>query len=113
MIQIIPVLPLFAVEVGASERIVGYVVAAKGVGGMVLAPLGGAIVALLGVRRGAALGVSSMGIGATVAALTPSWQMLLGSRVLDGLGLALFQVGRYDLQSQTQKSTPQLLPMCR
>ena len=94
MALVIPVLPLFARELGASDSMVGVSVAARGIGGVILAPYAGTVVAAAGVRMGSALGVLIMGISGIAAAMSPTMAPLLIARAADGFGLSLFQVGR-------------------
>ena len=105
MALVIPVLPLFARQLGASDSMVGLTVAARGIGGIFLAPYAGNIVGSLGVRGGSAMGVAVMGVAGVAAALSPSMLLLLMSRAADGFGLSLFQVGRATYLSKAVPAT--------
>jgi len=91
---LLPILPLRALELHAPESIVGAVVSGRGVGLVIGAPLAGIVLAHLGQRHGMLAGLCVSCVAAIPGAFASNVWVLLISRLLAGIGLAGFQVGR-------------------
>jgi MFS family permease len=90
-----PVLPVFAkIELHSSDAALGAVVAISGLGKMASGVPSGVFVQKHGPRNGLILATAIMGVAWLMEGMVPSVGWLCVARLIEGLGLALFQVGR-------------------
>ncbi len=97
---LVPVLPLRAAALDPSESMVGLVVSGRGAGTIAGGPLAGAAIAALGLRTGLIAGLGLATMGAVGGAIAPSEWVLITTRLLAGVGLAFFTVGRQTYVAQ-------------
>ena len=91
---LVPVLPLRARELFDADSIVGAVVSGRGAGLIAGGPIAGICIAALGVKRGLLAGLGVSAVSAVGGALAGNVWLLCSTRILAGIGLAFFQVGR-------------------
>ena len=91
---LIPVLPLRALSLTSAESVVGAVVSGRGTGLIVGGPIAGFAIAALGLRDGIVIGLLLSCVSAIFGGVSVSVWPLLATRVLAGIGLSFFQVGR-------------------
>ena len=97
---LVPVLPLRAAELVNADGIIGAVVSGRGAGTIAGGPIAGMVIAAIGLRSGL---VTAMGLACVAAiggALVGDVWLLLSTRLIAGIGLAFFQVGRQTYVSQ-------------
>ena len=88
-----PILPLYARSFGVGLDAVGLLIAAFSITRLVVDPFTGAIIHLLGERRSVTAGALVVGISSALAALAPSFGLLVVFRGLGGAGSAVFFTG--------------------
>lgn len=91
---VVPTIPTLATAFGVSNALAAQVVAAPILGRAVMTLPSGAIVDRLGRRPAMVLGPLLLLAGSLLAALTPSFGLLLAGQFLSGAGVALWQLGR-------------------
>jgi MFS family permease len=89
---IIPAVPLYAREFGASDLLVGALISAFGVARVVLDLPAGGFVQRASPKRVLEIGLALVVLSSIVAGFAPSYAVLLASRVVEGVGSALFMV---------------------
>lgn len=87
---LVPVLPGYARSFGVSATEIGMVVAAFAVGRLLFDVIGGALADRFGVRVVCEVGCVVTGLASIVGGLTHSFDMLLGARLVQGVGSALY-----------------------
>jgi MFS family permease len=88
-----PILPLYARSFGVGLDAVGLLIAAFSITRLVVDPFTGAIIDLLGERRSVTAGALVVGVSSALAALAPSFGLLVVFRGLGGAGSAVFFTG--------------------
>lgn len=90
----IPIVPLFARDLGASLALAGLVVTMRGVGSMVADVPAGLLVSRIGGRRSMLVGGVSTALACVGMALSPNVLMLTVFVVVTGIGQAVWVVSR-------------------
>jgi len=90
----IPVVPLFAKDLGAGLALAGLVVTMRGVGSMVADVPAGLLVSRMGGRRSMLVGGISTALACVGIALSPNVLMLAAFVVVTGMGQAIWVVSR-------------------
>lgn len=88
-----PILPLYARTFGVGLDSVGLLVAAFSITRLAVDPFTGAIIGWLGERRAVTLGAVAVGISSALAAVAPTFELLVVFRGLGGAGSAVFFTG--------------------
>jgi MFS family permease len=88
-----PILPLYARTFGVGLDAVGLLIAAFSITRLAVDPFTGAIIARLGERRSVVLGAVVVGLSSALAALAPTFGLLVVFRGLGGAGSAVFFTG--------------------
>ena len=88
-----PILPLYARSFGVGLDSVGVLIAAFSLTRLAMDPFTGAIIHRLGERRAVTLGAIIVGITTGLAAMAPSFELLVVFRGLGGAGSAIFFTG--------------------
>lgn len=88
-----PILPLYARSFGVGLDAVGLLIAAFSVTRLVVDPFTGAVIERLGERRSVTLGAVVVGVSSALAALAPTFGLLVVFRGLGGAGSAVFFTG--------------------
>ena len=91
---LIPVLPLRALMLTSQTSLVGAAVSGRGTGLIIGGPIAGAVIAEVGLRNGIIIGLLISCGSAFLGALSPHIFALLATRLIAGIGLSFFQVGR-------------------
>lgn len=81
-------LPELAGDLGITAATAAWIVSAYTVALAVATPTHGRLADMVGIRVPLVAGVTAMGLGALVAALAPTFPVLLGARIVQGLGSA-------------------------
>jgi MFS family permease len=87
-----PVLPLYAAEFSVDLTHIGLAVSAHSLANAAFSLPGGVLSDKLRARDVARLGQLSVFLGALGAGLAPIYPVLLGARILQGIGISLFQM---------------------
>jgi MFS family permease len=85
-------LPELAGELGVSPATAAWMVSGYAVALAVATPAHGRIADMIGIRLPLAIGTGAMAVGALLAALAPSFSVLMVARVLQGVGAAAVPV---------------------
>lgn len=85
-----PILPLYAREFGVSRAGAGVLVSSFAVARLVFDPVGGVLADRVGPRRIMTFGGMVVTVSSVLAALAPSYAVLIVARVLEGFGSAAF-----------------------
>lgn len=88
-----PILPLYARTFGVGLDSVGVLIAAFSITRLAVDPFTGVIIAWLGERRAVTLGAVVVGVSTALAAVAPSYTLLVVFRGLGGGGSAVFFTG--------------------
>ena len=91
---IIPVLPLYAMRLGADDAVAGAIVSMQGLGALCVGGIAGTWVGRVGERRGMVVGGGFRLVAAIAAAASPHIWLLFVARLLAGVGASFFQVAR-------------------
>lgn len=81
-------LPELAGDLGITPATAAWIISGYTVALAVATPTHGRLADMLGIRLPLVVGVSAMSLGALVAALAPSFPVLMGARIVQGLGAA-------------------------
>jgi len=87
-----PILPLYAREFGVSRTAAGVLISSFAVARLALDPVGGVAVDRFGARRIMVGGGLVLAASSVLAALAPSYGILVVARMLEGFGSAAFAV---------------------
>jgi EmrB/QacA subfamily drug resistance transporter len=82
----VPALPRIQQELGTDQATVSWVLTAFLLSASVATPIAGRLGDSVGKRRVLVLSLGALAVGAVAAALAPSVQVMIGARVLQGLG---------------------------
>jgi MFS family permease len=85
-------LPEMAADLGVPASTAAWAISGYTVALAVATATHGRLADMLGIRLPLCLGVATMGVGAVAAALAPSFPLLMGARVLQGVGAAAVPV---------------------
>ncbi|MDH3730111.1 MAG: MFS transporter [Acidimicrobiia bacterium] len=85
-----PILPLYAREFGVSRTGAGVLVSSFAVARLIFDPIGGVAADRLGPRRIMTAGGIVVAVSSVLAALAPSYAILVVARVIEGFGSAAF-----------------------
>ncbi|MEA2626173.1 MAG: transporter, family, multidrug resistance protein [Candidatus Binatota bacterium] len=85
-----PVLPLYARDFGVSYAGAGLLISAFAVGRLLFDYAGGLLADRFGARRLATAGALVVALSAYLSALAPDFRTLVGFRVLEGIGSAIY-----------------------
>ncbi|MGZ8735346.1 MAG: MFS transporter, partial [Acidimicrobiia bacterium] len=88
-----PILPLYARSFGVGLDSVGVLIAAFSITRLAVDPFTGAIIGRLGERRAVTVGAIVVGITTALAAVAPTFALLVVSRGAGGAGSAIFFTG--------------------
>lgn len=91
---LIPVLPLRALSLTSAESVVGALVSGRGTGLIVGGPVAGFAIARIGLKDGIVAGLLLSCMSAMTGGVANSVGPLLVTRIVAGVGLSFFQVGR-------------------
>jgi len=92
---LVPTLPFYADSLGASKGMIGFIVAAAGIGTLVADVPAGALLGRLGGRPAMLMGAGLVGIASLVIGLFPHIAALIVLRLLAGVGTALWGLSRH------------------
>ncbi|MFJ3459950.1 CynX/NimT family MFS transporter [Achromobacter spanius] len=90
--KVIIAAPLLRKDMGLDLASIGTLTAVFSILGMVGGIAAGGVIARFGARRMLILGLASTAAGTAVGALAPGYGVLLGSRVIEGLGFLMITV---------------------
>jgi MFS family permease len=85
-------LPEMAADLGVTASTAAWAISGYTVALAVATATHGRLGDMLGIRLPLCVGVATMGVGAVAAALAPSFPVLMGARVLQGIGAAAVPV---------------------
>jgi len=92
---LLPVLPRFASDMGATIGFIGLAIAAVGIGNMAGDVPAGMLVERVGRKRAMLIATAGIGLSAVGAGLSPGLPMLLAMRLLAGAFMAVWGVSRH------------------
>ena len=90
--KVIIAAPLLRKDMGLDLASIGTLTAVFSILGMVGGIAAGGVIARFGARRMLILGLAATAVGTAVGALAPGYGVLLGSRVIEGLGFLMITV---------------------
>ncbi|WP_312996688.1 MFS transporter [Achromobacter animicus] len=90
--KVIIAAPLLRKDMGLDLASIGTLTAVFSILGMVGGIAAGGVIARFGARRMLILGLAATAVGTVVGALAPGYGVLLGSRVIEGLGFLMITV---------------------
>jgi MFS family permease len=88
--MVTPSLTLYAQDIGANEFLIGAVIAGFAIGRLVFDIPAGFLTDRLGMGRTLILGLGILVAASTLAGLAPTYWVLLGARVLEGVGSSIY-----------------------
>ena len=92
---LVPTLPYYASSLGAPKALIGLIVAAAGIGTLLMDVPAGALLARMGRRPAMLIGAGVVGLTSVFAAFLPSIAALIVLRLLAGIGTALWGISRH------------------
>lgn len=106
-------LPQLAEELAVTPSAAAWIVSAYAVALAVATPLHGRLADMVGIRAPLCVGIAAMTVGAVVAALAPTFPVLIAGRVLQGMGAAAIPVLATALVSARWQGTDQAAALGR
>ncbi|NDJ36597.1 MAG: MFS transporter, partial [Chloroflexi bacterium] len=95
--MLIPVLPLYARELGAGYGAVGLVVAAEGIGTLLMDLPAAWVVRRIGLKRSMVAGTLMVMLSVGLLFLAPGIAVVVGLRIIGGMGRALYFLSRHQI----------------
>lgn len=92
---LVPTLPFYARSIGASASLIGFIVAAAGIGTLLADVPAGILLGRLGRRPAMLLGAGLVALSTLALGLTDNVALLLTLRLLAGVGTALWGLSRH------------------
>jgi MFS family permease len=92
---LVPTLPYYASSLGAPKALIGLIVAAAGLGTLLMDVPAGALLSRIGRRPAMLIGAGLVGLTSVFAAFLPSIAALIILRLLAGVGTALWGISRH------------------
>jgi MFS family permease len=92
---LVPTLPYYAASLGASKGLIGFIVAAAGIGTLLADVPAGALLGRTGRRPAMLLGAGIVGLSSLIIGVFPQIAALILLRLLAGVGTALWGISRH------------------
>src|SRR3970282_2405431 len=87
---IVPALPLYARDLGASDIMIGALIAGFGVARVIFDVPAGILAERISEKKVLQIGLAIIAVSSVAAALAPNYWLLLSARIFEGIGLALY-----------------------
>ena len=87
---IVPALPLYARDLGASDIMIGALIAGFGVARVIFDVPAGILTERISEKKVLQIGLAIIAVSSVAAALAPNYWLLLSARIFEGIGSALY-----------------------